>query len=171
MCSVCYDPVITGSAAAAAASYGLSGSGEAGAMTNAHNSLCLGITTINPTTLADARASGDYLEIVALQPGTGTSTTVLGTAAAGGGSNRICGVYFHVGAVAAGPPATQTTHQTACSYAVPFRVGVHFDAFESFTNPVPTSANLDKFENSAITATGSGYGYSGFYLNYWQNTC
>ena len=161
-CSVCFDPVITGTAATAAASYGLSGSGDATTMEAAFGADCLGITTISPTPVADARASGDYLEIVALQPGTGTATSILN---ANNANSRICGAYFN----AAAPP--QTTHDTACSYAVPFRVGVHIDAFESFTNPVPTAADMDKFENNGITATGSGYGYSGFYLNYWQNAC
>ena len=130
-------------------------------MEAAFGSDCLGITTINPA-VANAAASGDYLEIVALQPGTGTATSILN---ANNANSRICGAYFN----AAAPP--QTTHDTACSYAVPFRVGVHIDAFESFTNPVPTAADMDKFENNGITATGSGYGYSGFYLNYWQNAC
>ena len=58
---------------------------------------------------------GDYIEIANLQPGTGTSTTINPAA------NRMCGVIFNAA------PAPQTAQATACSFAAPFKVGVHFD--------------------------------------------
>ena len=116
---------------------------------------CSGVTTI-----ADAGVGrGDYLEITTLQPGTGTSTTVSGTA------SRICGLIFN-GASA------QTSGGTVCSYAIPFRVGVHMDSDENISAPgtITPPDNFDNAENIP-TSSGSGYGYSGFYLNYWQNSC
>ena len=170
-CSVCYDPVITGTAATAAASYGLSGSGLDPALASSYGPTCTGLTIINPT-LASASGQGDYLEIIALQPGTGTSTTVAtpGTASDPAAPNRICGVYWNAAQRNPAPTAI-TTHATACSYSVPFRVGVHMDDKESIKLAATAAATYKDWENNPLTATGSGYGYSGFYLNYWQNTC
>ena len=75
-CSICYDPYITGTAATAAASYGLSGSGLDPALSSSYGPTCSGITTVDPATPFTNVGQGDYLEIVALQPGTGTSTSV-----------------------------------------------------------------------------------------------
>ena len=98
------------------------------------------------------------MEIAALQPGTGTSTTVAGT-------NRICGSIFNAN------PTAATASATACSYSVPFRVGVKMDDKETIAATADAaSPNLDRPENAPIS-TGSGQGYQGFYLNYWQNTC
>ena len=74
-CSVCYDPAITSTTTTAATSFGLSGSGLGPAMSNSYGPTCSGVTTINPAA-ASAIGQGDYLEIIALQPGTGTSTYV-----------------------------------------------------------------------------------------------
>ena len=134
-CSICYDPYITGSGTTAAASYGLSGSGLGPAMTSSYGPTCSGITTINPTAGSN-NAQGDYLEIVALQPGTGTSSIVQtpGTATDPAAINRICGVYWRAAQRNPAPTAI-TAHATACSYAVPFRVGVHMDDKEAIGAP------------------------------------
>ena len=66
--------------------------------------------------------------------------------------------------------APQTTHASACSWAVPFKVGVHFDADDAIGAP-PTAANRDDVENDPASTTGAGLGFSGFYFDYWQNSC
>ena len=66
--------------------------------------------------------------------------------------------------------ATGTAHTTVCSFATPFKVGVHFDSDEVVFSPVTTASALTHSEN-APTSSGSGIGYTGFYLNYWQATC
>ena len=111
---------------------------------------CTGITIINPTA-ASQSGFGDYLEIVALQPGTGTSITVVGT-------NRICGTFFNAAQTAA------ASHATACSYSIPFRVGVHMDdadaiASDDVTTPPSDAASADNKHENAPTASGSGKGY------------
>merc|ERR1712025_1087436 len=117
-------------------------------------------TTINPTAGSQV-GKGDYLEIAGLQDGT-RSSTAAGSATVA----RICGVYWD-----ATTGGAQTSHATACSYATPFKVGVHFDNDEAIAAPAAAaSPDLDKCENCPI-ATNSGRGYQGFYLAYWQNTC
>ena len=73
---------------------------------------------------------------------------------------------------------TGTAHSTICSYATPFRVGVHFDNGESITTPPAALVGNDLWgaiENAiAVTnpaTVGEGTGYNGFWLAYWQNTC
>ena len=135
------------------------GSADGPAQKSATEAKCLGLTVINPAT-PTLQGSGDYLEIAALQPGTGTSTTVLGV-------SRICGVIFD-----AATPNTATAQATACSFARPFRVGVHFDEADSIqTAAIAANPNLDVTENAAAIVAGEGRGYQGFYLNYWQNSC
>ena len=110
---------------------------------------CTGITT-QPGVLA----YGDYLEIANLQPTIGTSATVTtGT--------RICGAIFNA--------IANIAHATACSFAIPFKVGVHFDEEESIL--ATTTMNLNKAENDPLATSGAGYGYSGFWMAYWQNAC
>merc|ERR1711874_738847 len=112
--------------------------------------------SITSTTIGDNVGLGDYLDIIALQPSTGTTGTL--------NENRFCGVLFNAAT------APQTTHATACSWAVPFKVGVHFDADDAIGAP-PTAPQLDDVENDATATTGAGLGYSGFYFDYWQNSC
>merc|ERR1711997_841975 len=152
-CSVCFSPEI--SSTTAASSFGVSAA--ANPIHNAIGSLCTGITTLNPA-VASNSGFGDYLDIVALQPGTGTTGTL--------NTNRICGTVFN----AASPTAV---HATACSWAVPFKVGVHFDQDEAIAAPPAPAYNLAENDITGTTghSAGAGYGYSGFYLNYWQNTC
>ena len=98
---------------------------------------------------------GDYLEIPNYQVAIGTDGAI------GSSNGRICGAVFNVA-------PTQTTHQTICSWATPFRLGVHFDADE--TTGVNTEDAHGFIENETSTA-GSGIGITGFWLDYWQNTC
>jgi len=153
-CSVCYSPQITSTTAAS--SFGVSAA--ANPIHNAIGSLCTGITTLNPA-VASNSGFGDYLDIVALQPSTGTTGTL--------NINRICGTIFNA------KTAPQTSGATACSWAVPFKVGVHFDADDAINAPPAPAYNLveNDVTGTAAAPTGAGYGYSGFYLAYWQNTC
>merc|ERR1712241_1090395 len=159
-CSVCFSPYV--SSTTAASSFGVSATGPGPALLSSQGSLCTGVTTLNPA-VASNKGFGDYLEIVALQPGTGSSGT-LGSATAG--SNRICGTIFN----AASPTAV---HATACTWAVPFKVGVHFDQDDAIG--APPAPLYNDVENDVTSTTGiskgAGYGYSGFYLSYWQNSC
>ena len=98
---------------------------------------------------------GDYLEIAALQTAPATSTTIAGV-------SRVCGNFWTATAAA-------TAHATTCSFATPFKIGVHFDADDTLFSPVD-AAKLTNSENNP-SASGSGIGYTGFYLNYWQATC
>ena len=159
-CSLCFSPEITSTTTSVAASYGVGGSATGPAQQSAVGSSCSGVTTINPAAPAQS-GKGDYLEIAGLLDGTGPSSA-LGSVVV----ERICGVYWDATAGGA-----QTSHQTACTYSTPFKVGVHFDNDEAICAPgAAASPDLDKCENGAI-ATNSGRGYQGFYLAYWQNTC
>jgi len=157
-CSVCYSPYV--SSTTAASSFGVSATGPGPALLSSQGSLCTGVTTLNPA-VASNSGFGDYLEIVALQPGTGSTATIGPT-----GKNRICGTLFN----AATPTAV---HATACSWSVPFKVGVHFDQDDAINAPPAPAYNLVENDVTGTTgvSAGAGYGYSGFYLNYWQNSC
>merc|ERR1712241_605988 len=156
-CSVCFSPVVTTTTAGSATSWGLA----AGAITDddagksAMGSLCYGITSINA--ISDNAANtgfGDYLEVVNMQPTIGTAGAI--------GLNKICGIVFNA-------IADATTHVTMCSWSVPFRVGVHFDQDETIAENGGNA--FDHIENESPSALGEGIGYTGFWLNYWQNTC
>ena len=65
-----------------------------------------------------------------------------------------------------------TTHVTVCSYATPFKVGVHFDADESIQlTPASTAALSHLVETHDFTPSGGALGIRGFYLNYFQVSC
>ena len=152
-CSVCYSPYITSTTIQS--SYGVGGSSLDPAQTASVGSVCTGITTFSSTEGSQV-AYGDYLEIAALQDSPATSTDINGV-------SRICGNFWSAS-------STATAHTTTCSYATPFKVGVHFDTDEVVFSPVTTASALTHSEN-APTSSGSGIGYTGFYLNYWQSTC
>jgi len=165
-CSICFSPQSGLPAiAGTAASYGVSSGSDDATQTNAIGSLCTGVNVINPApaTATDNTGLGDYLDIVALQSGTGTKATL--------NTNRICGVLFNAAA------APQTTHATACSWAVPFKVGVHFDDADSIIaggdagTAGTAGAAMASGENDIGAISAAGYGYSGFHLAYWQNSC
>ena len=152
-CSVCFSPYIISSITGIASSYGVGGSGLAPAQTGAVGVTCTGITT-QPA----AAGYGDYLEIANLQPSIGTAGSVVtGT--------RICGAIFNAAA------SPQTAQATACSFVTPFKVGVHFDEEESIHASPFATPDLNKAENDPAATSGAGFGYSGFWLHYWQNSC
>ena len=78
------------------------------------------------------------------------------------GINRICGGVWNAITNNAAPA-------TSCTFATPFRVGVHFDSDEIL------GANagdiFDNSENRSPANGMAGLGYQGFQLAYWQNTC
>jgi hypothetical protein len=114
--------------------------------------------TASSAIAANAVGDGDYVEIVNLQPSIGTTGTVSSI-------GRVCGAWFNVA-------DSLTAHITACSWSVPFKVGVHFDEDESVAaTATVASPNLGGFENDIITTPGSGRGFQGFYLAYWMNSC
>merc|ERR1712244_150891 len=151
-CSVCFSPYVHSSTTGTATSYGVGGSSLGPAQTGALATYCTGITT-QPA----AAGFGDYLEIANLQPSIGSSGTV-------NTKSRICGAFWNAG------DNPQTSHATACSFAIPFKVGVHFDDDESIKASPIASPDLNKAENDPAATNGAGYGYSGFWLRYWQNS-
>merc|ERR1719284_1851172 len=74
-CSICYSPSITSTTTGTAASYGVSAGSIAAIQTNAIGSVCTGVTTLS-TTIGSNVGLGDYLDITALQPSTGTTGTL-----------------------------------------------------------------------------------------------
>jgi len=151
-CSLCLSPQITSTTTGTAGSYGLGASSDGSAPKNALGSTCTGVTTAPA-----AVGYGDYIEIVNLQPSIGTTGT-LTTA------NRMCSNIFNAITTAT------IAHATACTWATPFKVGVHFDNEEAL-KAACASPNLKTCENDVAATTGAGYGTSGFWLAYWQNTC
>jgi hypothetical protein len=154
-CSICFSPQVAESSTAAS-SYGLGSSSDDAAAKNLVGSGCTGVTTQPADT-----GLGDYIEIPNLQPSIGASGTVTITA-------RLCGAIFN-----AKTGNGETAPATACTFATPFKIGVHFDEGESLVDTKVDSAARKKGENldSGDIATGDGYGYSGFWLAYWQNAC
>jgi len=154
-CSICYSPQIYSTTAAI--SFGVSAGSVATPQTAAVGSYCTGVTGLG-TSAPAMSGFGDYLDITGLQTATGTSGLV-STAV----YNRICGGIWAV---------SGTSHGTLCSFAVPFKVGVHFDEDDAIC-PGPASAPLlNLCENDSTSAPPAvTYAYSGFYLAYWQNTC
>jgi len=160
MCSICYDIVIPGAAQTDEGSFGVSAGSVAAIQTGALGAPeCTGTTT-NAAAVADTAGLGDYLEIPNLQvPGNTAQTAVQNMA-----FQKICGNFWNAADAA-------VVHSTVCSYTRPFRIGVHFDGDENIRVPGDVAANQNKAENGGIGATGSGQGYNGFWLNYWQLPC
>jgi len=152
-CSVCFTPEVINTIAGIASSYGVGGSSLGPAQTSAVGATCTGITTQPGPSGA---GFGDYLEITNLQAATGTAGTT-------NANNRICGAIFNV--------AASIAQNTACSFVLPFKIGVHFDEEESIHASPFAANNLNKAENDPAATSGAGYGYSGFWLTYWQNAC
>merc|ERR1711970_152591 len=159
-CSICFSPQVAVTAVDTASSYGLGSSSDDDAAKNHVGSGRTGVTTQPADT-----GLGDYIEIPNLQPSIGSSGTVSTTA-------RLCGAIFN-----AKTGNGETAPATACTFATPFKIGVHFDEGESLVGTDPTgkvaAGAFKKGENvaEADLATGDGYGYSGFWLAYWQNAC
>jgi len=153
-CSMCLSPQISpASTAKVASSYGLGSSSDGTNSKSAAGSTCTGLTTQPADT-----GYGDYIEIANLQPSIGTAGTI-------STSNRLCGAIFDANAIAS------TAQATACSFATPFKIGVHFDEGESLVDTKAATPDLNKGENVVDLETNEGYGYSGFYMAYWMNSC
>ena len=143
-------------------STGNPGVAAATAANSAVGSFCTGVTVQSTAATPTSVGLGDYLSIPALQDGVGTAT--------GLNTNRICGSVWNANL------AAQTAHATACSWATPFRLGVHFDADEALGAFAPVAAptgysNIESLAPVAANTDFAGIGYTGFYLAYWQNTC
>jgi len=158
MCAICYDVVIPGAAATDEGSYGISAGSNTDAVKGAIGNQCTGQT--NNAAVADSKGYGDYLEISNMQaPG----AAVIATANA---HHKICGAFWST-------TASAQAHATICSYTRPFKIGVHFDGDENIRVPTEVAGqmNFDHAENGGVATAGSGQGYNGFWLNYWQVPC
>jgi len=152
-CSICYDAHIKSTAVAnGASSFGISSGINAAAHQAAVGSECTG------TTLAVGK--GDYLDIPGLHPPPFLSTTL--------GVQKICGTWFNAA------PGTNV-QATACTYANPFKVGVHFDGDDNIILAANAAAMANVAEHGfaagAAATDVSGAGFQGFWLNYWQEGC
>ena len=150
-------------------------------------SACQGYTVFNSAAAAIggtddvARTTGDYLEIpqaydhVAFAA---LSTTIQAKAGQQSSITRVCGNVFAATPVASTAPtgtaATQAIPLTICSKTTPFRIGVHTDSTENMglvastaAQKAATAANWDNWE-AGTRAANDGLGYSGFYLEYFQ---
>ena len=110
--------------------------------------------------VADNSGHGDYLEFGNMQNNPLTNPTFDPT---GLGIYRICGGVWNA-------IDNQQTHNTICSRDTPFRVGVKFDSDEAFVD-TPIAGNGNSENEINADANGAGVGYTGFWLDYWQNTC
>jgi len=153
-CSICYSPVI--SSTTIASSYGIGTSSDDATQKANIGSQCTGVTTFSSTE-TDQKGLGDYLEIAALQTAPATATTIAGV-------SRICGSFWTA-------TTSGTAHATTCSFATPFKVGVHFDGDETVFSPLTAAKQTNNENQFLATSTGAGLGYNGFYLNYFQATC
>ena len=159
-CSICFAPVVRSATAGSATSFGVS-AGIAGSQPvtkSAGNNDCTG-TTVTSATAADNKGFGDYLEIGNMQNAPIATANIPDV-----GIQRICGGVWNVINDNAGPSVT------ICSFDTPFKVGVRFDSDESIG---ATGANQHgRIENEVnADVQGAGIGYTGFWLNYWQNAC
>jgi len=156
-CKICYSPVI--SETTSESSFGLGANAVATTMTATVGSYVSGITTVQTTaaTIPTAVGWGDYLEIMHMQPAPGTNTVI------NPAPSKISGHLFGL----------TTTHITICSFAIPFRVGVHFDADESIALTPASTALLSLYveTHNFGPASGGALGTRGFYLNYFQGSC
>lgn len=146
-----------GAASGSASSFGVSAgiAGSQPATKSAGDNDCLG-TTVAIATAANNAGFGDYLEIGNMQNHPVTTSTDIGI-------QRICGGVWNV--INNVAPSV-----TICSYDTPFKVGIRFDSDESIG--AVTGALHGKIENEVnADANGAGIGYTGFWLNYWQNAC
>ena len=119
--------------------------------------------------------NGDYLEMVALQPSIGTSGLLTPA------TTRVCGAIFNA---AAAPQTAQVAQR---------KILANLNLIESdcsgnclqLRSPVQNFGSLrwgreywgswdgdaENKENDPAATSGAGFGYSGFWLAYWQNTC
>lgn len=161
-CSVCYTPEILGPTTAdgTGSSFGLSAGGKDSAQQNTFGAACTGVTITASAAGADGTGVGDYLEIINMNP-----SPAVTAATYNGAAYRVCGMLFNVIGTAT------ITQGTACSWTVPFKVGVHMDGSENIGPGTVATTNLDVWENDIAFTKGAGHGYLGFYLSYWQVAC
>ena len=119
-----------------------------------------GQVVLSPIFILSHAGHGDYIEIPQMQNNPAPTLPAIDGSV---GVNRICGILFN-----ANPASGQTVHTTICSYATPFRVLVHFDSDEVIGDNSGNGFGHIENENPTV---GAGIGYTGFWLDYWQNTC
>ena len=164
-CSVCYTPNIIGAANSIGSSYGLGTSSDAAAAKSASGAACTGVTVAGSAKTDAIAGHGDYLEIANMQE---VSIAITATATYANTVYRVCGGVFSAAAIAT------IAQGTICSFTVPFKVGVHMDDAENIGLAAEAAnPNLNAYENMGTPTfvTGSGHGYAGFYLDYWQQAC
>jgi len=156
-CQICYSPYIASNAAIHTTTFGLgTSSDDTIAKAMATDAKCLGTMTLDGAIETNQNSKGaDYLTILG-------ANNAPSACAAVGAATKVCGVYFTV-------TVDHIEHNTICSCSIPFKVGVHFDANEAVSG-ILTANKKTNNENNVPTA-GSGYGLSGFYLQYWQVSC
>ena len=174
------------------------GDGKAGSCKSNVGSFCTGWSKAKEDLTADDATTtglGDYLNIPNLQVAMGTAGTISGNDREDfknissrlinglvqrfrpklsflyiireniyNSFHRICGAVFR------GDNNDVAPQMTVCSFDTPFRVGVHFDSDDI----VGRKDGLDAFNHleNQVQADGlAGTGYTGFQLDYWQNTC
>ena len=164
-CSICYTPKIISAATGTGSSYGLGAHSDGAAAKSTAGALGTGITIAGSAKTVTIAGHGDYLEIANMQD---VSPAIVAIATYNNEYYRVCGGVFSVA-------ATATIAQgTICSFTVPFKVGVHMDDVENIGLAAEANAaNFNAYENMgpAPFTTGSGHGYAGFYLDYWQQSC
>jgi len=151
-CAICFSPQIVG-AAAAATSFGISASGIKEAFKSAVDSACAFSAA---DTLSNIHT--DFIDVINMQGAPGSAGTA--------GVNRLCGRIFNFA-------TEKTAVATACTWSTPFKWGTHLNGFEVFVNPAAAAAGALTQENVNPPAliAGSGNGYTGFYMAYWQKSC
>lgn len=160
-CSICYDVHIKGTSITAPASFGISAGTLDANQKSAIGAQCTGVTKIDA--VANSIGYGDYLDIPTLHGPAFSATTIKGI-------QKICGSWFN-----AAPNVD--VQATACTFANPFKVGVHFDGDENIAAAADVAGKLAKVENGGIVASATtatefpGQGFQGFWLNYWQESC
>ena len=161
-CSVCYTPKIISAITGTGSSYGLGAHSDAPAAKSTSGASCTGITIAGSAKTVTTAGHGDYLEIANMQASPATTATYANTV------YRVCGGVFSAATT------STATQGTICSFTVPFKVGVHMDDLENIgLASEAATPNFNAYENMgpAPFTTGSGHGYAGFYLDYWQQAC
>jgi len=156
-CSICWSPIITGTAATPTqGTFGLS-NGATAAVIVAKSGVG---TNCVADTIAASLDSNDYIII----PNGVDSGTAVGTAAVVQGNDKFCGRFFS--ATAAGG----TADTTICSRVTPFKLSVFTDDDEA--HGVSAVAMASKNEASAGVAGGTEpLGTMGFSLGFTQVAC
>lgn len=158
-CQICFSPTVHEAIIIDATTFGLGSSSDDPAAKSTGTDAagkCVGVTTLSITEDAQTGPhTGDYVTLFGANNHPTTCADI-------GVATKICGVFFTVS------DAT-IVHNTICSCVTPFKMGVHFDTDEAYSHTL-TANKKTKSENTTPTL-GSGFGLSGFYLDYWQVAC